>query len=123
METKSFLPDYGSLSVDGAYLPLFKLFAGESWRYVRRKGQKVRCETAAAAIIAAKEHVRAILNPPILTTKAEQNIPEIIPEILDVDAWRQSKAEEQAAERERVFSGTIFRKGRAIQVEKRRARV
>lgn len=116
-----FLPEYSSMEINGRHRPLFRLFSGAGWKYVRKDGRPIECDSALAAVNAAKECVKAILNPPIRSEKLTSEVL-VVPDILDVDAWRQSKAENEAAERERVFSGTIFREGRAIKVEKRRAR-
>ena len=35
-----FLPDYSQMPWNGRYRPLFKLFASERWRYVRKDGYR-----------------------------------------------------------------------------------
>jgi hypothetical protein len=37
--TKAFLPEYSQMPYGTRYRPLFRLFAGENWRFVRKDGQ------------------------------------------------------------------------------------
>lgn len=115
-----FLPEYAHLPWKGRYRPMFKLFANEAWRYVRKGGKPVECETAAQAIEAAKECVKAILNPTIRAEKVEAEA--AIPDFLDPEAWSRERAERQAAEQEEAF-GTIFVKSRPVKVQRSRRRV
>lgn len=113
---KDFLPDYGSLSINGMYRPMFRLFANERWRTVRAKGKPVMCATASEAMIAAKAHVQNLLNPPVRSCVAE-----MVSEVLDVDRWRREKAAEDAEERMRLAGG-IIKNGKIIPVEHVRKR-
>jgi hypothetical protein len=117
--TKDFLPEYGQMPYGSRYRPLFKLFAGENWRFVRKDGQPVECDTATQAIDAARECVKTILNPVI---RAEVIEPDAM--LDEVAEWRQRKEAEAAEERARAFLGpeTLFTKGRQVVVERRRAR-
>jgi hypothetical protein len=98
---------------------LFKLFAGENWRFVRKDGQPVECDTATQAIDAARACVKAILNPDICAKVIEHDA------MLDeVAEWRQRNDAEAAEERARAFLGpeSLFTKDRRVIVERRRAR-
>ena len=112
-----FLPDYSTMSINGRYRPLFRLFDGAGWKYVRRDGVPVECDTVSQAIEAAKECVKCILNPPIRAEQAE-----VVEDVLGVDAWQRERAGQAARDQQEAF-GQIFVKGRAVAVEKRRARV
>lgn len=112
-----FLPDYGQMPWKGRYRPMFKLFATDGWRYVRKDGQPVECDTAAKAIDAAKECVKRILNPEI---RAEQVHRDALAD--EVTLWRQRRAGE-AAEAQEAALGAIVVKGRQVKVQRvRRAR-
>ncbi|MER8827211.1 hypothetical protein NKH73_14075 [Mesorhizobium sp. M0938] len=111
-----FLPDYSTMQINGRYRPLFKLFCSDGWRYVRKDGAPVECETASQAIEAAKECVKHILNPPI---RAEQV--EVVADVLGVAAWHRERAGQAARDQQEAF-GALIVKGRQIVVEKRRAR-
>lgn len=112
-----FLPDYSSMPVNGRYRPLFKLLSTDNWRFVRKDGAPVECDTAHQAIEAAKECVRQILNPEIRSEKAEA-----IADVLGVDQWRRERAERTAGDQEAVLGAVIVR-GRTVKIERRRARV
>lgn len=114
-----FLPDYGSMCVDGRYRPIFKLFASGGWKFVRKDGKPVECDTAAEAVLAAKECVKAILNPQIRAETMEAA--PSIPDFLDAEAWRRDREAVLTKEQEEAF-GTIFVRHRAVKVERRRAR-
>ena len=47
--TKDFLPESSQMPYVSRYRPLFKLFAGENGRFVRKDGQPVECDTATQA--------------------------------------------------------------------------
>lgn len=116
-----FLPDYNFMPWNGRYRPMFKLFAGENWRLVRANRAPVECDTPGQAISAAKDHVKRILNPAIRSTKDAPNIPENIPDVLDVDAWRHARAGQPERDQRAAF-GSIFKRGREIKVETKRAK-
>lgn len=113
-----FLPDYGQMPWKGRYRPMFKLFASDAWKYVRRDGRPVECDTAAHAIDAAKECVKRILNPGI---RAEHTHQDALAD--EVTLWRQRRAEEVAGRQEAAL-GAVIVKGRQVKVERlgRRAR-
>lgn len=115
-EAPSFLPDYSSMSINGKHRPLFKLFLTDGWRYVRKEGQPVECDSAAQAIEAAKECVKRILNPEI---RAEQVHRDALAD--EVTLWRQKRAGE-AAEAQEAALGAIVVKGRQVKVERLPAR-
>lgn len=117
MEAKAFLPDYNCVPWNGRYRPLFKLFAGENWRMVRANKAPVECDTPSQAITAAKDHVKRILNPAIRSETVEAD-----PDPLGVDAWRQERAGRAEKDQREAF-GSIFKRGREIKVETKRARV
>jgi hypothetical protein len=50
----SFLPDYSTMQINGRYRPLFRLFADSGWKYVRKDGVPVECDTVSQAIEAAQ---------------------------------------------------------------------
>ena len=112
-----FLPDYSTMAINGRYRPLFRLFEGSGWKYVRRDGIPVDCDTVSQAIEAAKECVKYILNPPIRAEQAE-----IVQDVLGVDAWHRERAGQAARDQQAAF-GQIFVRGKPVAVEKRRARV
>lgn len=117
-EAPSFLPDYSSMSINGKHRPLFKLFASDEWRFVRKDGVPVECETVSLAITAAKECVKRILNPEIRAGRVHHNA------LADeVTLWRQKRAGE-AAEAQEAALGAVIVKGRQVKVERlgRRAR-
>ena len=123
--TKSFLPDYSQMQIGSKHRPLFRLFAGEGWKFVRKDGRPLEFDTSIQAIEAAKECVRAILNPPI---RAEQTAPVEIELDLRIEEWRRQREEQALQERQRVFGtdgpSMIFPgRGRpAVAVEHRKAR-
>lgn len=117
-DTPDFLPDYNQMPWQGRYRPLFKLFSTDGWKFVRRDGQPIECDTAHQAIEAAKECVRRILNPEIRAEKAEQ-----VADILGVEQWRRERAGQAAGDQEAVL-GALIVKGRQVRVERvRRARI
>ena len=120
---KVFLPEYSQMPVGDRYRPLFRLFAGENWRYVRKDGKPVECDTAGKAIEAAKECVKRILNPVIRSEEIKAPVIDpLADEVVAFMARRDQQAEEEKA---RVFGSmsTVFLKGgRQVQVETRRRR-
>jgi hypothetical protein len=123
--TKSFLPEYSQMPVGSRYRPLFRLFADEAWKFVRKDGKPIECDTAGQAVEAAKECVKLILNPPI---RAEKLTCDPEPAIdLGIDEWRQRREQEAAEERARLFGseGTTIYLGHgrtAVVVEHRHRR-
>jgi hypothetical protein len=118
-----FLPEWSSMEIKGRYRPLFKLFANSGWKYVRRNGKPVECDTAAQAISEAKDCVKRILNPAIRSEQIEQ-APALDALADEVQAFLERR--EQAAEKEKVKvfgevgPSTVFlRGGRQVQVEHR----
>lgn len=110
-----FLPDYKWMQVKGRYRPLFRLFCSDRWKFVRKNGVPVECDTASEAVAAAKDCVKAILNPQIRSETME-TVP-AVPDFLNPEAWNRERAERQAAEQEEAF-GTIFVKHRPVKVER-----
>lgn len=121
--TKAFLPEYGQMPYGEKYRPLFKLFAGENWRFVRKDGKPVEYDTAGQAVDAAKECVKRILNPAIRSDEIEPPANDALAgEAAAFLARRDQEAEEQKA---RVFASmsTVFlRSGKQVQVERVRRR-
>lgn len=110
-----FLPDYSQMPWNGRYRPLFKLFATERWRYVRKDGEPVECDTAGQAIEAAKACVKRILNPAIYAERTA-----VAEDVLGVAAWHEERAARSAQDQEAAL-GAIIVKGRQVKVERRRA--
>lgn len=124
MTPRAFLPDYSQMPWNGRFRPLFRLFAGESWRMVRAGGAPVECETAAAAVTAAKAHVERILNPKLRSETMEPANDALSEEVREFLARRDGEA---AEERKRVFgadcpSTVYLRGGRTVAVEMKRRR-
>ena len=124
--TKEFLPEYSQMPYGTRYRPLFRLFAGENWRFVRKDGEPVECDTAGQAITAAKECVKRILNPAIRSEQIEQ-APAIDALADEVTAFLARREQEAEQEKVRVFGdvgpSTVFlRGGRQVQVEHKRRR-
>ncbi len=121
MSEKQFFPEYSQMPYGDRYRPLFRLFAGENWRFVRKDGKPIECETAGSAIAAAKECLRLVLNPEIRSEAIEAAANDALSgEAAAFLARRDQEAEEQKA---RVFASmsTVFlRGGRQVQVERRR---
>ncbi|MFC5385171.1 hypothetical protein ACFPLB_04225 [Aquamicrobium segne] len=107
------------MQVNGRYRPLFRLFCSDRWKFVRKNGVPVECDTAREAVEAAKECVKAILNPKIRSEGME--ISPAIPEFLDAEAWSRERAEKQAQQQEETFE-TVFVKHRPVKVQKLRRR-
>lgn len=110
-----FLPDYSQMPWNGRYRPLFKLFASERWRYVRKDGAPVECDTAGQAIEAAKACVRRILNPTIYAERSA-----VAEDVLGVTAWHEERAARAAQDQEAAL-GAVIVKGRQVKVERKRA--
>lgn len=109
-----FLPEWSCKPHSGGFKPMYRLFSNRPFRFVA--GVQA-LPTADQAIEAAKECVKCILNPPIRAEQAE-----IVQDVLGVDAWHRERAGQAARDQQEAF-GQIFVKGRAVAVEKRRARV
>lgn len=124
--TKEFLPEYSQMPYGSRYRPLFKLFAGENWRFVRKDGQPVECATASQAINEARECVKRILNPAIRSEQIE-HAPALDVLADEVTAFLARREQEVEQEKVRVFGdvgpSTLFmRGGRQVQVEHKRRR-
>lgn len=120
--SKAFLPEYGQMPYGDRYRPLFKLFAGENWRFVRRDGKPVECDTAGQAIEAAKECVKRILNPVIRAEEIEAPASDAL--VDEVAAFLARRDQEVAEERAKFGAmSTVFLKGgRQVRVETRQRR-
>ncbi|WP_144223449.1 hypothetical protein [Mesorhizobium amorphae] len=115
--TPDFLPDYSSMPFNGRYRPLFKLLSTDNWRFVRKDGMPIECDTASQAIEAAKDCVRHILNPEIRAEQADK-----VADVLGVEQWRRERAAQAAGDQEAVL-GAVIVKGRQVKIERvRRAR-
>ncbi|TKT79999.1 hypothetical protein [Aquamicrobium sp. LC103] len=121
-DPKSFLPDYSALNISGRYRPAFKLFAGENWRFVRKDGKPVECDTAGQAIEAAKECVKRILNPEIRAEQIEAPVNDALAD--EVQAFLARREQEVAEERAKFGAmSTVFtRSGKQVPVEVKRRR-
>ena len=114
-----FLPDYHYLPVRDGYVATYKLFADKPFRMIPGKETFA---TAYQAIEAAKAYVRQRINSKITSERIEQAA-----ELSEFDAWRRAKAENEQAERERVFGAMprqIVRNcaGNEVKVERRKVR-
>jgi hypothetical protein len=124
--TKAFLPEYSQMPYGSRYRPLFRLFAGENWRFVRKDGQPIECDTAGQAIAAAKECLTRVLNPAIRSEQIEQ-APALDALADEVQAFLDRREQAADEEKVRVFGdvgpSTVFlRGGRQVQVEHKRRR-
>lgn len=119
MTAKHFLPDYSTMAIDGRYRPLFRLFDGDGWKYVRKDGKPVQCATLSEAIAEAKACVRRILNPEI---RAEISAAETVADVLGIASWHEERATRAAQEQQAAF-GTIFVRHKPVAVERRRSRI
>lgn len=115
-----FLPDYGQMPWQGRYRPIYRLFAGENWRMVRKGGKPIDCDTASQALAEAKECVRRILNPEIRAEMAEAQ-PKV-PDFLNPETWDRDRKAREAQEQQEAF-GTIFVRSKPVKVELARRRV
>lgn len=111
-----FLPEYKAVPTPRGYRPSYRLFVGEREKLVPYREGPQHFPTATAAIDAAKEYVRAKLNP---TIRAEQA--EVVADVLGVDAWHRERAGQAARDQQEAF-GTIFVKHKPVKVEIRRVR-
>lgn len=110
---RTWLPEAHYMPDMGQYRPLYRWYRESPWTLV--PGGKLY-PSSNRAVTAAKDWLAAAMNK----GRAEQ-APEIEPDVLGVANWRDEKA--ASVEREQVGAfGTIFIKGRAVAVEKRRAR-
>jgi hypothetical protein len=115
--SRDFLPEYSTMAVGSRYRALWRLFAGERWRMVRKDKKPVECDTASQAIAAAKEHVARILNPKIHAEQMEGEVADV----LGIEAWRLRKEREATEERKQVFGAgpakIVFpRRGKPVEV-------
>lgn len=121
--TKAFLPEYGQMPYGDKYRPLFRLFADENWRFVRKDGQPVECDTAGQAVEAAKECVKRILNPVIRSEEIEAPANDALAD--EAAAFLARRDQEAEEEKARVFASmsTVFlRSGKQVPVETKRRR-
>lgn len=124
--TKEFLPEYSQMPHGRKYRPLFRLFAGENWKFVRKDGKPVECDTAGQAVNEARECVKRILNPVIRSEQVEQ-APAMDALADEVTAFLARREQETEQEKVRVFgevgpSTAYLRGGRQVQVEHKRRR-
>lgn len=109
--TDGFLPEFKIMPAKGGgYLALYRLFEGKPFVIIPGGAR----ESATKALNAAKEYVRAKLNPPIRCEKAEPTA------ALGVADWHEQRAARQAEQQEQALGGVIV-KGRTVVVERRRA--
>lgn len=120
--TKAFLPEYSQMPVGSRYRPLFRLFAGEAWKFVRKDGQPIECDTAIQAVDAAKECVKRILNPVIRSEQIEAPAYDALAD--EAAAFLARRDQEVAEERARfgAMSTVFLRSGKQVPVEVKRRR-
>lgn len=120
--TKAFLPEYGQMPYGDKYRPLFRLFADENWRFVRKDGQPVECDTAGQAIEVAKECVKRILNPVIRSEEIEAPANDALAD--EAAAFLARRDQEAEGERAKFAAmSTVFLKGgKQVAVERVRRR-
>lgn len=116
MAKRDFLPDYSSMSTASGYRPMYRLFVGANWHVIPQSKVPGYFPTSGQAIEAAKEYVRARLNPVIRSEVAE------VIDVLGVEEWRRERAAQAAGNQEAVLGAVIVR-GKTVKVERRRARV
>ncbi len=107
--TGCFLPEFNAVPVRGGYRGSYRLFDSQPFRFIPG------CEpypTAGRALEAAKEYVRARLNPPIRAEITEAK------DVLGLASWHLEKAAQRAAEQEQALGAVIVR-GRQVKVERR----
>lgn len=113
----AFLPDYRAVPTSKGWRPSYRLFEGQKEKLVPYKGGPRFFDTAEEARAAAREYLRPHLNPPL----AAGEIP-LEQELSEIEQWRREKAEQEEAERRKVFgempTKVVFtRSGRAVEVE------
>jgi hypothetical protein len=113
--TRTFFPETGIIPVGARYRPLYRMFTEDDWRAVRKNKVIVDYPTADKARQAARECVEAILNPPLRSEVME----EATADILGIADWHEARTARAAQEQQAAF-GTIFVKGRAVEVERRK---
>lgn len=114
-EPCQFLPEYSFVPTRGGYRPAYRLFVGKPLHMV--PGSEP-LPTAGQAVAAAMDYVRERINSKI---EAEQI--EVEAELSEFDAWKRRKADQERAERHRVFGPqAIIRDcaGNEVKVETRR---
>lgn len=113
--TGDFLPEWNCIAVRGGYVGVFKRFTTDDWHMVRDEIGVRKFATAPEAIAAAKELIRAELNPAILAERAFE---------AEARAFKAGKADAMATLKS-VFGqapAAIYAKGKSIPVEVRRAK-
>jgi hypothetical protein len=107
-----FLPEWKAIPIgSGLYRPAFRLFEGRPLRFVPGS---IADTCPIRTMKAAKEYVGRKLNPPIRAATAPEDA-----DPLGIASWLENRDGEAARRQEQAF-GTVFRKGRAIPVEKRK---
>ncbi|RWF44277.1 MAG: hypothetical protein EOS65_02560 [Mesorhizobium sp.] len=107
--TGDFLPEFKIVPAKGGgYLGSYRLFDGKPFKLIPGEAKG----TASQALNAAKDYVRAKLNPPIRAEQADSD-PDIIGD------WYTQRAARQAEQQEAAL-GAIIVKGKAVRVERRR---
>jgi hypothetical protein len=103
-----FLPEFRTVPMPGGgYRGCYRLFVGKPFRLIPGEAK----ETAGQALTAAREYVRAKLNPPIRSEIA-------VKDVLGVQQWHEERAARQAEQQEQAL-GAIIVKGRQIKVERK----
>ena len=117
MTATEFFPEYHYLPYRGGYLGTYKLMSEHSFRQIPGR---VIYPTSWQAEAAARAYLAKWLNPKIEAERIEQAA-----ELSEFDIWKRQKADEEKAERDRVF-GTSPRQivrdcsGREVVVERKR---
>jgi hypothetical protein len=93
--TSDFLPEFHYVPWDGGYIGTYKLYEDKPFKQIPGR---VVYPTSGQARAAAKAFVAAGINTKIEAERFEQ-----ARELSEIEEWRQRKAAEAIAERERVF--------------------
>lgn len=113
--TGDFLPEWNCIPVRGGYVGVFKRFTTDDWHMVRDATGVRKFATAPEAINAARELIRAELNPAIRAERAF---------VAEAKAFK-ARIDDAADLVASVFGSApkaVYAKGRAIPVEVRRAK-
>lgn len=94
-----FLPEYRAVPTSRGWRPSIKRFVGEAEKLVPYPGGPRFFPTKDEAEDAAKEYMRVTLNREIKGERSEDHAAELS----EIDAWRRAKAEQEQAEKDRVF--------------------
>lgn len=88
-----FLPEYAQASIGAHYIGMYRLFTNQKWQAVCDPSTKkaARYSSAIEAVAAAKEYVRAKLNPVI---RSETKEPER--DVLGLKDWLRDRQTEHA---------------------------